>query len=294
MDYLNMFKKRMAWVLLAAAMPAAGQAETVDGFSSPESVLAMGDQYLVANVGKKLDPTGKDGDGYISLVGPGAERKRDMFDGNVRLDAPKGMGIYQRVLYVADIDRLVGIDLETGIQVQELSFASKGVGFLNDVAISEAGTLYVSATDTGAIFQVNLNSGELVGQPLPIAPLPGPNGLYVDESRQRLIVASFGTDELPGELGVLSLETGEYRGIDGVNGLFDGVGLVDENTALVSDWGKFEPGAGELKTVDLRSGKVTVAHREASGPADFALLDDGRYVLPNMLDGTFTIGSLEP
>lgn len=294
MDYLNALKKRMAMTLVAAAIPAVAQAEIVNGFSSPESVLAMGDQYLVANVGEKLEPTGQDGDGYISLVGPGKERKRDMFEGNVRLDAPKGMGVYQGILYVADIDRLVGIDLQTGVQVRELSFAAKGVGFLNDVAISEAGTMYVSATDTGEIFRVNLNSGDLVGHPLPVGPLPGPNGLYVDESRQRLIVASFGTDELPGELGVLSLENNEYRSVAGVNGLFDGVGLVDEHTVLVSDWGKFEPGAGELKKVDLNSGAVVVVHREASGPADFAMVDDARYVLPNMLDGTLTIGNLEP
>lgn len=294
MDYLNTFKKRLALSLMAAAMPAAGQAETLNDFSSPESVLAMGDQYLVANVGEKLDPTGKDGDGYISLVGPGAERKKDIFDGNVRLDAPKGMGVYQGVLYVADIDRLVGIDLQSGTRVHELSFAASGVGFLNDVAISDAGILYVSATDTGEIFQVNLDSSDLAGVPLPVAPLPGPNGLYVDEPRQRLIVASFGNDELPGELGVLSLEDSAYRSVDGVNGLFDGVGLVDENIVLVSDWGKFESGAGELKKVDLNSGTVAVVHQEASGPADFALQEDGSYVLPNMLDGTLTIGNLEP
>lgn len=294
MDNISKFNSGIASVLMATALPVVGVAETMSDFSSPESVLVMGDQYLVANVGEKLDPTGKDGDGYISLVGPGEDRKKDMFDGNVRLNAPKGMGVYQGVLYVADIDRLVGIDLQTGTQVEELSFASKGVGFLNDVAISEVGTLYVSATDTGAIFQVNLNSPDLEGHPLPIAPLPGPNGLYIDEARQRLVVASFGTDEFPGELGILLLDNNEYRSVTGVNGLFDGVGLVDENTALVSDWGKFEPGAGELKKVDLASGAVAVVLRETSGPADFALLDDARYVLPNMLNGTLVIESLEP
>lgn len=294
MDNKSLFKKRMALFVMAAALPAMGQAETMNGFNSPESVLVMGDHYLVANVGEKLDPTARDGDGYISRVGPGEERKRDLFDGTIRLDAPKGMGVYDGVLYVADIDRLVGIDLRQGTQVEELSFAARGVGFLNDVAISEAGTLYVSATDTGAIFRVNLNSGDVVADSMPVAPLPGPNGLYVDEPRQRLIVTSFGTDELPGELGVLSLETNEYRAIAGVNGLFDGVGMLDGNTAVVSDWGKVEPGAGELKKVDLNSGVVEVVLREASGPADFALLDDGRYVLPNMLEGTLMIGSLEP
>ena len=130
------------------------------------------------------------------------ETVKDILEGRVRLVAPKGMGFYQGVLYVADIDRLVGIDLTRKGQVWQVSFAEKGVGFLNDVAISDAGMLYVSATDAGKMFTVDLTADQFAIASLPLPTLPGPNGLYFDAAKRRLIAASFGTDT---QLGVVDL-----------------------------------------------------------------------------------------
>ncbi|WP_137888849.1 hypothetical protein [Pseudomonas sp. 2FE] len=288
-------KKLAIGVLAWAALPLVGHASILEGSASPESVLRYGDDLLVANVGAKLEPTAKDGNGFIGRFQQGKVLEKDIFAGKVMLNAPKGMGIYKDVLYVADIDRIVGIDLKAKQQVLELSFAEQGAGFLNDVVITDAGVLYISATDKGAIYSVDLAKGD--AKPaiakLPIAPLPGPNGLFFDAQKQRLIVASFGVNKTPGELGIVDLRNNSYSVVPGVHGLFDGVSLLNEQTLLTSDWGKFERGAGELKQVDLVSGKVTVVRQGLSGPADFVMLGEGEYALPNMMDGSIVVENLK-
>lgn len=283
------FKRRVIGLLIAVIIPLASEAGIIKVGGTPESILCHGDSLLVSSVGAKLDPTAKDGDGYISLVSRSGKVIKDMFGGKIRLDAPKGMGVYKGVLYVADIDRLVGIDLTRKQQVWELFFVGKGVGFLNDVAISDVGMLYVSATDAGIIFIVDLTAAQPSISSLPLPVLPGPNGLRFDAAQQRLIVASFGANTRPGELGVVDLSNNSYAAIPDVKGQFDGIALLDEQTVLVSDWVKFEAGAGELKRVDLGTGKVTVVRRSLSGPADFTLCGNGEYVLPNMMDGSILI-----
>lgn len=289
MSYGHVFIGRVLGLAIAVALPLASEARVIEASSAPESILCYGDTLLVSKVGTKLEPTAKDGDGHISMVRPGAEMTKDIFGGKVRLDAPKGMGVYKGVLYVADIDRLVGIDLTRKQQVWELSFVEKGVSFLNDVTISDSGMLYVSATDVGNIFAVDLAATQPSISSLPIPSLPGPNGLHFDAVKQRLIVASFGAKTQFGELGIVDLANNKYTAVPGVKGLFDGVALLDGQTVLVSDWVRFESGVGELKRVDLGTGKVSIVRRGLSGPADFALCGNGEYTLPNMMDGSILI-----
>src|SRR5690606_40867077 len=99
MDCRRNFKESVIG-LLVAALPLVSQANVSEVGGAPESTLRHGDALLVANVGAKLEPTAKDGDGYISLVRLGGETTKDMFEGKVRLDAPKGMDIHEGVLYV--------------------------------------------------------------------------------------------------------------------------------------------------------------------------------------------------
>ena len=146
-----------------------------------------------------------------------------------------------------------------------------------------------SATDVGTIFVVDLTAAQPSISSLPLPAWPGPNGLLFDAAKGRLIVASFGTKTQPGELGVVNLANNNYTAVPGVKGLFDGVALLDEQTVLVSDWVKFEPGAGELKRVDLGTGEISMVRRGLSGPADFALCGNGEYILPNMMGGSILI-----
>ena len=119
------------------------------GFQTPESVLhdVASDTYLVSNInGSPLD---KDDNGFISKLSPeGQVTALKWIDGaapDVELNAPKGLGISNGKLYVADIDVIRTFDLATGKAGQQIKV--NGSTFLNDVAVGPDGSVYVS--DTG-------------------------------------------------------------------------------------------------------------------------------------------------
>src|SRR5690606_21213698 len=92
----------------------------------------------------------KDGNGYISLLSFNGEIiEKIWIDG---LNAPKGLAIHNDHLYVADIDRLIKIDLKLGkiVKVYEESQAV----FLNDVAADRKGIIYVSDSRGNKLFRL--------------------------------------------------------------------------------------------------------------------------------------------
>src|SRR5690606_13920351 len=122
------------------------------GLQVPESVLhdVTSDTYLVSNInGAPLD---KDDNGFISKLSPeGQVITLQWIDGaaaDVELNAPKGLGISNGTLYVADIDVIRTFDLATCKPGAQIKVA--GASFLNDVAVAPDGTVYVSDTGLGA------------------------------------------------------------------------------------------------------------------------------------------------
>lgn len=122
------------------------------GFQTPESVLhdASSDTYLVSNInGAPLD---KDDNGFISKLSPEGEvialKWIDGAAADVTLNAPKGLGVSNGKLYVADIDVIRTFDLATGKPGQQIKVA--GASFLNDVAVGPDGSIFVSDTGLGA------------------------------------------------------------------------------------------------------------------------------------------------
>jgi sugar lactone lactonase YvrE len=115
--------------------------ETEATLKTPESVLydAGGRVLYVANIDGK-EPWAKDNAGSIGKVG---------LDGKViaaewvkGLQAPKGMALHNGKLWVADIDRMVVIDVAKGAIAQTIPI--EGSQRLNDVTVDKAGTVYVS------------------------------------------------------------------------------------------------------------------------------------------------------
>lgn len=149
---------------------------TIKLFRKPESVLydAEHDIIYVANING--EPSEKDGNGFISKLG---------LDGEIidlkwisGLNAPKGMGIYKGKLYIADIDRVVEIDIEKGKVVNE--YTSPKAQFLNDISVHSTGTVYISDNWINTIFR--LQRGKL--EPwLQSSQLKLPNGLWAEEDR---------------------------------------------------------------------------------------------------------------
>lgn len=127
------------------------------------------DVLYVSNINGQ--PDAKDGNGFISELTTDGQITHVEF--TTGLNAPKGMGIFEGKLYVADIDRIVEIDTNTGEVTH--TYPVEGAQFLNDIATGPDGKVYVSDTNSGKVhvLENGVVSTLLTG-------LDGPNGLQFD------------------------------------------------------------------------------------------------------------------
>ena len=267
-------------------------AQDTTGLTNPESVNSDGKFLYVTNIGKALDPTGKDGDGSISKLSLDGKMITPSFT-TEKLNAPKGTAVVKDVLYVTDIDRIVGIQLQTGKKVADIDLTSTGAVFLNDLTVKDDGTLFISATDKGKVYEVNLKSGAVKE----VADVKGANGLYYDKATNRLYTCSFNFENMQGgEIGVISWKdkTPAYEKIGDVQGAFDGLALLDDHTLIVSDWGALDHPAGFVEKIDLNTKKATKLDWPViAGPADFYFDAKGkRLVIPALVGGKVLIEKL--
>jgi SMP-30/gluconolaconase/LRE-like protein len=212
---------------------------SVGGFQTPESVKwdSVQDVYFVSNINGA--PNAKDGNGYISRVGPaGAIMDTAFIKG---LNAPKGLTLVHDTLWVADIDQVRAFESRTGAPVATIPVP--GAIFLNDIAAAPDGSLYV--TDTAIRFGANgqvehpgtdqifrIGPDHKVSVALKSDSLGRPNGITWDAANQRFIVVPFGAKTLlawkPGETSVTALGAG--------SGQFDGVEITRDGAVWVSSW----------------------------------------------------------
>lgn len=131
--------------------------ETAEGLQTPESALydEASDKIYVSNIaGRGWD---MDSVGFISILNTKGEiEKLKWVEG---LSAPKGMAIYKQSLFVADIDRLVKIDLASGKIVRNYHHACAVT--LNDVVADHDGTVYVTDSNNKRILRLHDDSLEL-------------------------------------------------------------------------------------------------------------------------------------
>ena len=134
----------------ASALPTLKLAWSLEGvLKNPESVIfdSKTQAYYVSNVNG--DGTAKDGNGFISQVDSlGKVKKANWVEG---LNAPKGLALLGNTLWVSDIDELVQIDIEKAAVVKKIPF--KGAKFLNDVAVTAEGIVFVSDTAGNQVYK---------------------------------------------------------------------------------------------------------------------------------------------
>lgn len=272
-----------------------GGPKTVGGFSSPESVVfdPGSGYFFVSNVGAKLEPSAKDSDGFVSkLSSKGSILALRYLPKSGVLHAPKGMAVIGRTLYVADVDRVVGFDTKTREQIFELDFSSEQTNFLNDLAVLDDNTLFVSATDIGKIYEISLGREPRFTHF--VDNITGVNGLYVDRKGRRLFVVTFGEGfKANGKLGVISLGAGtpEYKTLTDEIGGLDGVALLTDSKVMFSDWVAFDkPGLMRVYNIDTGELSLLPLSTEVRGPADFFYdRKNHRLWLPKMLEGEVLI-----
>ncbi len=230
--------------------------QTVSNFNHPESIVACKKHMYVSNVGSKMDPSLKDGDGYISKVNrkTGAVEELKYIQG---LNSPKGMYIKRHRLYIADVDKIVAYNLKTHKKIFEKDMTSYDVAYLNDITRARGG-IYVTATDKNKIFRITRN-GKAKEVKLKNANLVNVNGIY-RRPWGRTYVANFGTgNNGNGNVGRFSNLRKKYKTVKNA-GINDG--LVSRRGKLyITDWVNKEGANGRivvynkwnksLKTADL-------------------------------------------
>ena len=281
--------KKIALSLITTAILGFASTVTVEGFSSPESTIVNKNDLYVSNVGKELKPTLKDGDGFISKLDINGKIKELHFiDG---LDAPKGMGIVGNTLFVADINILRGFDLSTKKEVFNVVF--EGVNFLNDITVKDSNTLFIGASDTSAIYEVNIASKSYKK----LMDFTVTNGLFYEDGI--LYAAQLGSStqnmfDGKGKLYKIDLkDNNKLTQLGTFEGVLDGVNKVG-NKVYVSDWGNAKK-TGIIRVYDLKTKKESVLEAELfMGAADFWIDEKSKKIfMPQMIGNKVTIFDLK-
>ena len=261
----------------AVAPVSAADNSTLTGFQMPESVFAApnGMTYI-----SEIGEFGKLGDGKITQISKDGSRKA-LAEG---LNDPKGIDMFDNQLYVADMDRVVRVDAQSGQQTvfaATSAFPRKPV-FLNDIEIDGLGNVYVSDSgdDNGkgaGIFKIT-PAGKVSEVLKGNAGIKRPNGLLMD-GPDSLLVADFGNGKLfrvqLGNKPVVNLLNQGFGGADGL--------IRDANgTLYVSDWA--QGNVWQLAEPKATPQRIIQGYQSA---ADISLSADGQSLLiPDMKAGT--------
>lgn len=212
------------------------RAAFVGGFLTPESVMwdSAQDVYFVSNINGA--PNAKDGNGFISRVGPAGIVMDSAF--MTGLNAPKGMALVGDTLWVTDIDAVRAFNARTGAPVATV--AVPGAIFLNDIAAAPDGSLYVTDTairfgaagvehpGTDQIFRIARD--RTVTLAAKSDTFARPNGITWDAANGRFVVVPFGGNSL------FAWKPGDAPTVIGTGpGQFDGVEIA-HGAVWVSSW----------------------------------------------------------
>jgi len=190
-------------------------------------------------------------------------------------------------LFVSDLTDLVEIDINTGKIIKR--FNAPGSAFLNDVVSDKQGNIYVSDTITNTIYKLDGNNITSTLQPwLQSAQLNGPNGLHVDESKNKLIVASLGKFTKPGagiEIVDLKNKTITPLGKEGTTSPFGGLDGIESDPTGERYYVTDNP-AGKLYLVNADgTGYGTLIDLHTQGAADIGFIpSQSTVIIPLMKD----------
>lgn len=271
--------------------------QTVVGFNAPESALQTDDGRIYVS---EIGTFNVDGDGKISVIMPDGTR-HTLIAG---LNDPKGMAIYNNILFVTDKTRVLAItpNGKAYTYAAATSFP-RPPQFLNDLSADAQGNLYVSDSGdvqnnrNGAIYKIGRDS-----KILPVmdtgkdARFHSPNGILVANASTLYYVEFAG-----GELYQINLNNQRMQKLAGGFGNADGVVQDEHGLLYISDWraGKIyqvNPQIALANTNDTQREQspksqtgIRLINSGLQGPADIGLTQDGRFLLvPEMQSGQLT------
>jgi outer membrane protein assembly factor BamB len=224
--------------------------ETEPVLTTCESVLhdESQDVLYVSNINGA--PDAKDGNGFISKVTmDGKVTEQEWVKG---LNAPKGMGLKDGTLYVADIDKVHEIDTKSGKITR--SHTVTGAKFLNDIAVDN-GKVYISDSRGGSVYV--LEDGKVSAW---MTDLQGPNGLFTENGKLLMALWDQKTlNTVDASSKEVTLRTDSLENPDGIEAIGNDEYLVSSWNGMVhhvdSDWNK-------TLVLDTRQDSVSAADIE--------------------------------
>lgn len=172
----------------------------------------------------------KDGNGFISQLS--TDGKIVNLKWATGLDAPKGMGVSNGTLYVADLTRVVSIDMSNGKIIRV--FEIEGAQFLNDVTTDTTGDVYISDSGTGKLHLISNGKAELYFEGKDFKRV---NGLLAEADGLYVADAGSGINYKLSKSKELTKYTETAQGADGIV-------VAGPRSYIVSSWG------GEIYFVD--------------------------------------------
>jgi len=193
--------------------------ETEANLKVPESVLWDKENKTLYFSNIDGESNTKDHKGSIGKMN--ADGKGVTVDWVSGPSAPKGMGVFGGMLYVADVDEVVVIDIKKTKITQRLPV--EGAVFLNDVTIGDKGVVYVSDMRTGKIHLVENSKVKTL-----LEKLEGVNGLLAKGKDLYLLVN--------GTLWKCDETKKMTKIADGLDDSTDGVEQTKSGDFIVSCW----------------------------------------------------------
>lgn len=211
---------------------------------NPESALydAKGKLLFVSNIGD----FNKENTGFISKIGlDGKVITRNWISG---LNAPKGLGMYNGMLYAAELNDVAVIDIAKGEVVKRVPIAASQM--LNDITVDDKGVVYVSDTKTNKVHKVEGNNASLY-----LDDMKSANGLLaVGKDLYILTGTTFQKADADKKLTTLT---------DGIEGGADGIVKPNATDFILTGWEGtiyYLKGDGTRQTlIDGRADKTNAA-----------------------------------
>jgi glucose/arabinose dehydrogenase len=262
-----------------AAAPLAASDKTLTGLTMPESSIVHADgRVFITEIGGY----GKNGDGKVTVLNTDGTTAT-LVDG---LDDPKGIDLYNNQLYVADLNKVLRIDLDGKKTVFAKTADFQGTPtFFNDIEIDGLGNVYVSDSgdDNGkyaAIYQIT-QAGKVSQLLDENSGIKRPNGLLMD-GPNKLLVADFGSGKLFQM--TFNAESGKSKLTLLNSGFGAADGLVRDSDGLlyISDWG-----GGKVWQLSEPKATPQLISQGHQASADISLSVDGKFILmPDMKAGS--------
>ncbi|MEM6632027.1 MAG: gluconolaconase, partial [Bacteroidota bacterium] len=195
--------------------------ETDTLLRTPESVLFDPEREVIYVANVNMNPWEKDGNGFLSKLDlAGNILELEWITG---LSGPKGMGIRGNSLFVADIDEVVEVDLETATIVNHYVVADTPT--LNDISVYQ-NEVYVTGSNSNKLFELKDGALSIVLE----GDLGRPNGVFAEGDRILMITSN------SSELKSIDKASKEQTFLVDSLGHGDGIVPVGNGDYLASSW----------------------------------------------------------